>query len=452
MTSSDAARFDGRDGAAEHDWMRAHSALTRLARERAAADAEEGRWLLVAWRSRAHGHLGYGSFSEYIERLLGYTPRTTREKLRVAEALESLPLAARALAQGTSSWCALRELTRVATTETESAWLDAANGKTTRDLERLVAGKRPGDYPPRPGEMPGPSRHVLRFDVAPETFAIFREAMCTLRRAAGANVDDDALLLEMARRALGAPTDDGRSGHRITYELCPACGRGAQLSGGQPIPVGTDVLTMAACDGEHIGAHVPKPANQNHTPVAIEPESAPVPQAPLRTHVGRARQAVPPALRRAVLLRDRHRCSVPGCTNTHYVDVHHIRPRSEGGPNTLENLITLCSAHHRATHRGDLIIDGRAGELCIRHADGTPYGQPVTATSADTHAKIYSALHNLGFRDREIHAVLAEIRTDTALRNAPIEHMLRAALRRIRPNARKRPAQRADRARDGSSG
>ena len=42
---------------------------------------------------------------------------------------------------------------------------------------------------------------------------------------------------------------------------------------------------------------------------------------------------------------------------TRFVDVHHLRPRSEGGKNTLENLITLCTAHHRATHRGELIIE-----------------------------------------------------------------------------------------------
>ena len=43
------------------EWVQAHEALSRLARERAAADAEEGRWLLAALRSAAHVHLGFGS-------------------------------------------------------------------------------------------------------------------------------------------------------------------------------------------------------------------------------------------------------------------------------------------------------------------------------------------------------------------------------------------------------
>ena len=72
-------------------WMLAHQALSRLAQERAVADAEEGRWLLAALRSAVHVHLGFGSFGEYVERSFGYKPRSTQEKLRVAEALEEHP-------------------------------------------------------------------------------------------------------------------------------------------------------------------------------------------------------------------------------------------------------------------------------------------------------------------------------------------------------------------------
>src|SRR5688572_4610219 len=99
------------------EWMRAHEALSRLAQERATADAHEGRWLLCALRAAAHAHLGHGSFAEYIERLFGYRPRSTREKLRVAEVLEELPQTSAALEEGRISWSAVRELTRVATPE-----------------------------------------------------------------------------------------------------------------------------------------------------------------------------------------------------------------------------------------------------------------------------------------------------------------------------------------------
>jgi HNH endonuclease/Holliday junction resolvase RuvA-like protein len=449
MGRADVVCWSVRDGA-ERDWARAHAALTRLARERAAADAEEGRWLLLAWRSAAHVHLGHGSFGEYVERLLGYSPRATREKLRVAEALERLPRSAQALQQGALSWCAARELTRVATEETEAAWLEAAHGKTTRQIEALVAGKQPGEPPPAPScedEMPAPRRHVLRFEVSPETFATFREAMHNLRRSAGGDLGDDALLLAMARQALGAPSDDSRSSYRVSYQVCPACGRGAQLASGELVAVGADIVAMAACDGESIGVHPapphPPPANENRSApkdteaVATSPAAhvghsrQPVPPSPAAAHVGRARQGVPPALRRTVLERDHRSCRVPGCKNSHFVDVHHLQPRSEGGKNTLENLITLCTAHHRASHRGELIIELTVQGLAFQHADGTPYGGAVTPSSVDAHAKVFGALRNLGFREREARAVLVELRNDASLRDAPTDRLLREALQRI---------------------
>src|SRR4051812_42177339 len=156
------------DSSETSEWLRAHEALSRLARQRAAADAEEGRWLLAALRSAAHVHLGYGSFGEYVERLFGFKPRSTQEKLRVAEALEELPAVAQALEAGELSWSAARELTRVAVAETERDWLQVARGKTVHQLEALVAGKSPGDKPSS-ATQPDARRHVLRFELAPET-------------------------------------------------------------------------------------------------------------------------------------------------------------------------------------------------------------------------------------------------------------------------------------------
>ncbi|MBU2502534.1 HNH endonuclease, partial [bacterium] len=53
---------------------------------------------------------------------------------------------------------------------------------------------------------------------------------------------------------------------------------------------------------------------------------------------------------RRVLARDGHRCQGPGCTNTRFLEVHHVLPRARGGTNRPDNLITLCSACHRHIH------------------------------------------------------------------------------------------------------
>jgi hypothetical protein len=113
--------------------------------------------------------------------------------------------------------------------------------------------------------------------------------------------------------------------------------------------------------------------------------------------------------------------------------VHHVQPRSEGGINEVSSLLTLCSAHHRAVHRGELLVDCDGGGATIfRHADGAAYGDPAAPRLVDTLAKVFSALRHLGFREGEVKTVLAQLRGDAELSAASVEHLLREALRRIR--------------------
>jgi hypothetical protein len=138
-----------------------------------------------------------------------------------------------------------------------------------------------------------------------------------------------------------------------------------------------------------------------------------------------------------VLLRDQRRCRVPGCRNARYVDVHHIALRSEGGPNQADNLLTLCGVHHRASHRGELLIEGSSSGIRFRHADGRAYGESVEPRAIDVYTKTFGALRSLGFREGEIRAALAKLRSESALRAATAEQLLRAALACLtRPRAR----------------
>jgi len=43
--------------------------------------------------------------------------------------------------------------------------------------------------------------------------------------------------------------------------------------------------------------------------------------------------SIPPARRRAVMIRDGHRCQAKGCRSTSFLEMHHLKPRSRGGDN-----------------------------------------------------------------------------------------------------------------------
>jgi len=389
--------------AKDTDWKRAHEDLKRLAHDQCGLDLEIGRGLLRALRSSAHLKLGFGSFVEYGGRLLGCSPRMVNERLRVAEALETLPVIAASLERGMLSWSAVRELTRVANPRTEQEWLRAASGRTLREVERCVAGRKPGDRPEDPAD-PALQKHVLHVELSAETIATYRDAMAKMRRDASEKLDDDAAFLLMARCALGGPTDDGRASYQVLLHKCSSCRRGEQEANGERVEVKDETIEMARCDGQLL---------DEHTHVGTQPK--------------RATQTIPPAVRRAVVRRDSHCCRVPGCRHTRFVDAHHLCPRAEGGGNEPENLVTLCGAHHRALHRGELTASGTATSAIFRHADGTQYGGEVNPSAAETSSKLLFALRNLGFGESESRRALEGVATHVG-QCEPLEKLVPRAL------------------------
>jgi hypothetical protein len=77
--------------------------------------------------------------------------------------------------------------------------------------------------------------------------------------------------------------------------------------------------------------------------IVIGPNSEPL-------DVGRKTRVIPPALRRAVIARDRH-CQHRGCERpAKWCDVHHKKPWSQGGETKLANLELQCRYHHPDHH------------------------------------------------------------------------------------------------------
>src|SRR5262245_25657110 len=109
------------DVGARGDWRVVDRELRAIAKQRAALDATEARWLREAERLQIWRPLGMVNALDYMERVLGYTPHAARERLRVASALAELPAIDASFAQGELSFSTVRELTRVATADTDRA-------------------------------------------------------------------------------------------------------------------------------------------------------------------------------------------------------------------------------------------------------------------------------------------------------------------------------------------
>ena len=95
-------------------------------------------------------------------------------------------------------------------------------------------------------------------------------------------------------------------------------------------PVQPETIRKMACDAAII-------------PVVLGSDSQPL-------DIGRASRTIPPAIRRAVELRDGG-CAWPGCdAPLDWCDIHHIDHWADGGSTSLRNLTTVCRRHHTAIH------------------------------------------------------------------------------------------------------
>lgn len=84
-TSSAAPSFEG-----GREVDRVHRALKRIAKARAALDAQEVAALRAAHRLQLWKDFGYASLVEYMERELGYSARAAVERIRIAISIEEL--------------------------------------------------------------------------------------------------------------------------------------------------------------------------------------------------------------------------------------------------------------------------------------------------------------------------------------------------------------------------
>ncbi len=324
--------------------------LVLAARKLRSAEHELAVLLAKMADSRLYLELGFSTLYDYADEVLDLSTRKTRALAQLGRSIGELPALEAAFRDGKLGWTKARELLRVVTPETEGAWTQRALALTSRDLEGQLDRTVVGELPPEsPVVAKKPAR--VRWTLLLESVdAELLSSMLQLLRVQSGDPDisDGILLGEIARRFLHdadaeTPTSER---HRTVIGLCPSC-RDTVADGAE---VDDAIVAASACDAEVV-------------------EMRPGPK---RGHLSRT---IPPARRRAVLERDQRRCVVPGCRCRLWLDLHHLDAYAGGGDHSEENLVTICSLHHRLLHdgllglsrEGDALVISRAGE--VTHVD-----------------------------------------------------------------------------------
>jgi hypothetical protein len=342
------------------------------------------------------------SCAHWLAWRLGWDPATAREKVRVARALGKLPAIDDALRTASLSYAKVRALTRVATPENEKRLLEMALLATGAQLEVLCRGYRrvvEGERTPTPEERAVHHRLLRGGMVKLELVLEPDEADLILRaveRAREVRVQQERAEQARARQAEalkpeapGAPVQAQTAGVSAetswptradgVVKLAESFLAGNPVSGtggerfqvmvhlGQEVlgPDGDWAATLE--DGTRVSAETFRRVACDCGLVAAGRQGEAL-------NIGRRARSIPPAIRRALMLRDRG-CAFPGCTHTSFLHGHHIEHWLHGGETSLANVVLLCSFHHHMVHEGGWTVAAVAEGSFTFHS---PVGKLLT--------------------------------------------------------------------------
>lgn len=371
---------------AEH-WQDEQRRIGELSALSAHLSAATARWLELAWELK--GETTCDDLAGWLAYRCGMTGREAREYLRVAEALQELPVIRAAFSRGELTFTKVRALTRVATAASEEGLLGLAAALTASQLERALRVFR------RITAADARETHELEFvdyhfeedgslylrarlpaedgTLLVKALDAARERVVVRRReeraaaATGAEMGGETVapalnelrpvrveaLLELADASLGASGEQGAERARVVVHVDAAAltsdrGGRSELEDGPVIT--PETARRLGCDAEVVAQ--------------VERDGLPL-------GVGRKRRTVPPALRRLLEAREDATCLFPGCERRRHLQAHHRVHWAHGGETSLDNLVLLCFHHHRLVHEGGYTIeDGPEGTLHFRNRFG----------------------------------------------------------------------------------
>jgi hypothetical protein len=362
---------------------------------------------------------GHRSCAHWLSFRIRINLGAARERVRAARALADLPQTSASMSRGELSLSMVRALTRVATPENENDLLDLARGCTVAQVERMVRGFKLGSRQDEAARERARYRsrnlsifsdedgmYVVKGKLTAEHGALLMRAI----EAAGdalyseeiermsKNVSHATLFRNAARRradaiglvaaralAAGFGTTSDESEDTPTTESSarpPLSGTRAER---YQVMLHVDADTLSADkepgrseleDGTRVAAETSRRLACDAAVVQVSHDTD-----GSVLGVGRKTRTISPALRRALEVRDRG-CRFPGC-GLRFTDAHHVKHWADGGETTFQNLLLLCSFHHRLVHEEEwkiewwgegrpMFIDRRGGF----HTDGLKVPSP----------------------------------------------------------------------------
>lgn len=317
---------------------------------------------------------GARTLSDWVAAKLRIRNKTAVQLVAISRRLVDLPLLTQHFASGELSIDQVDALSDIATADTEAELIEQATAMSNAALDRMA--RRHRGVSDEKEKSVWERRRLVRQWNLDESELKFHGRL----PGAEARTFDEAIDSRVDRMSPNSETGlfdplQTRSADALV-EMAATDGEGSGTPPHVTVFTAADVLSTEDDGYAELDNTAPlsnKTAQRLACDAVIEPVFRDGKQV---IGIGRRSRTVPGWLRRLVYERDGGQCQDPGCTNTHWLQVHHIIPWSRGGPTDLDNLILLCGIHHRRVHEDGWHITGPPDKRVFRRPDWTPYPHP----------------------------------------------------------------------------
>ena len=294
-----------------------HNKIIYLAKEHRKTEARLIDELQRAEETRLFLHRGHPSLFRYVCDELGFSEAMTSNLITVARKAKEIPQLKEEIRQGNLSVSKLRKVCPVIDEKNQGQWIKAAKTNSQKELELKVASVKT-DHTPR-SSIRAVAKDTVRLslDMGEES----RKKIERLKDLLSSKQGYDCSLQEVIDFALEAALD-------------------------KHDPIRKSERAEKRKKRKNAAA-------ENETSHNKEVKSV-----CRTTHAKPKRKALPKEIIHKIQARDRGRCTYVSpegkrCEATRWLQYHHILAIARGGKDVLENLTTLCTAHHKRHHEED---------------------------------------------------------------------------------------------------
>jgi hypothetical protein len=262
-------------------------------------------------RRKGFMEFGYSSLFQYVVEELGLSEARAYNFISVTRKSREVPALVESIKKGKLSVSKARKISSVLTKSNQDIWITKAEVLSQKLLEREVAKENPKLQTPEISKYIAGDRLELKMGLSEKVFEQLKRAQDLLsqREKKAANFEDT--LAEV----LGVYLDR------------------------------KDPVKKAEKKNPSKGVFLSAPALRKRK-IRKQLVARRVTRAP-----------IPAAIQHEVFKRDKGKCQFrfqglgKPCGRGRWIHLHHIKPVSQGGEHSEQNLTTLCSAHHRLVHK-----------------------------------------------------------------------------------------------------